>query len=601
MVATRSVVLLLPFWFSFSLAVRQAYNANLHVDDTESDVAGTSIVNNGTVHKDLHREAMEDTRKPGYEAQDTASKKETDTQCTAAAQRQLQVLEEIMGASKQVVAKCEGATENCISKSEVNKLAKDASTRLMEALGEVLKKCDLGSIDLSIAYKAKRLMDGEMGIMPGTAASTIKEIAPDMTGLKSVMQEAGATEPDTSVNATPTDGAAIDGVATDRINDVVSKYEKVKVRVKRRRKKRRRRKHRHERTSPTTKMRTLAESGDQMPMSLELYCNGGSATDNGWDDLDIYNLSSVTKIYQSADFKVRGGKHGRRTCDYNRFQLYSFHIDKQTEAGGDFRYTQLFESIGGGWDKFKEGEQILGKGDDNDVFNLIRCKPGEELDTRHCFKPSGPAHSYPPDFAGFRVAPRGEFGVCLSKEDPETDLKKLSCAARALAFHMKDATESSSLIQVKSDVAWVWPVKAVGSILAGVLTASAFAVELALTIVDTLVEQALAVIIWLGGLGVDIVTFPLIPLLGKNHNSKRRDFRNFITSILQIPLCVVSTLYSIVSYAMFALSYIVRKIAFFHLPGGGGRSMAGEMHQSMAGQRLNCFNRPRRRRRMHYR
>jgi hypothetical protein len=523
---------------------------------------------------------------------------QTNAECTVAAQQQLQSLKDIVGTVKEVVAKCEGATENCIDSKKVEMLEKLASTRLTEELEQVLQKCDQGGLDQALANEARKIAEGDLGIVPGTAASRLKEIAPDMTGLKSLMQEAAATEPGTPVKATPIDAADIDTVATDRINDIIFKYERTPLHLP-----------------------TLGESGDQMPMSLKLYCNGGSATDAGgnekmawldseyvpganysfdsavgWDDLDIYDFDSVYKIYEAAEFKVRGGKKGPRSCSSRDLQLYSFRIDKQAEVGGGFQYTPLFESIGGGWDKFAEGVEVLGEGADNDVFSVIRCEPGVALDKKLCFQPTGPALPYPSDFPGFRRVPRGEFGVCLSKKDPETHLKKLSCAARALAVHMKDVrptpsaqhSASSTLLQIGSDVAWAQSIMTAGSVLAMALRASAFTIELAMTIIDNLVACSLAVITWLGGFAVDVATFPLIPLLGKNHNRKRTAVRNFIVGVFAMPMCVVSSVYSMVSYSFFALTYIMKHIAFF-TPQHGSGSMQGSIRQSQAGQRLRCF------------
>jgi hypothetical protein len=364
-------------------------------------------------------------------------------------------------------------------------------------------------------------------------------------------------------------------------------------------------------------------------MSLKLYCDGGSAVDKegtqkfafvtseyvpgapvpadsfksavGWDDLDIYDLNSVNNIYQAAEFKVRGNKRGPGSCSSRDLKSFSFRIDRQTVVGGGFRYDKFFDSLPreGGMDKYEELDIVLKNLEGSDVFNLVRCKPGEKVLGRPCFQPTDPAFPYPADFPGFRQTPPGEFGVCLSRKDPETDLKKLSCAARALVVHMAAAESvslaqtntSSALIQSRADVKWANAIMNVGSVFALVLQGFAFGLEIAMTVVDTVVRMSLAAVTFLAGLSVDIATTPLIPLLGKNQGRKREAIKKFITGIYAMPLCIVTTAYSMVSYSMFALTYLMKHIAFF-LPQHGRGSMQGSMHQSDSGQALKCWDNP---------
>merc|ERR1712032_416748 len=112
--------------------------------------------------------------------------------------------------------------------------------------------------------------------------------------------------------------------------------------------------------------------------------------------------------------------------------------------------------------------------------------------------------------------------------------------------------------------------------------------ELAVAIIDNIVGCSLAVLTWLGGFAVDIVTFPLIPLLGKNHGRKRMAVKKLIVGIVAMPLCIVSSVYSMVSYSMFALTYMMKHVAFF-MPQHGRHSMQGWIRQSQAGQMLQCY------------
>jgi hypothetical protein len=527
-------------------------------------------------------------------------------ECNAAAQQQLNDIKEVMTAVQEIVAECEGATENCIDGKKVEMLETIATTRLTEELEDVFVKCEQGMLDPAVTSEAKRISEGKMGIVPGTATSRLIETAPDMRGLKYSRQEAAAIEAAEPVEDTPADDTGIDGVTTDRVNEVLSMYE-----------------------NAPDHFSTLGESGDQMPMALKLYCNGGKATDKdgtekfafqtseyvpgapmqdnafksqvGWDDLDIYSLDSVRQIYQAAEFKVRGTKRGPGSCSSRDLKSFSFRIDKQTEAGGGFRYTTLFESVGGpGWEKFAEADGNLSNSGENDIFSIVRCGPEGMTGERPCFQPTDPALPYPADFPGFRQTPPGEFGVCLSRKDPETHLKKLTCAARALSVHMTTAESnsftqtkaSSAFIQARSDVAWAGPIMAVGSVLATALRGAALTLEISMTIVDNLVAASLGVVHFLAGLAVDIATTPLIPLLGKNQNRKREGIKKFVFGIYAIPLCVVSQVYSWVSFSMFALTYMTKHVAFF-IPGGMTRSMQGSVQQSEAGQRigkLSCFD-----------
>ena len=120
----------------------------------------------------------------------------------------------------------------------------------------------------------------------------------------------------------------------------------------------------------------------------------------------------------------------------------------------------------------------------------------------------------------------------------------------------------------------------------------ALTLEISMTIVDNLVALSLAVVHFLAGLGVDIATFPLAPILGKNQKRKRDHIKKLVFNIYAIPLCIVSQVYSWVSFSMFALTYMMKHVAFF-IPGGMTRSMQRSIQQSEAGQRigkLSCFD-----------
>jgi hypothetical protein len=514
-----------------------------------------------------------------------------------------------MGAVQEIVGNCERSkvdspTENCIDRQRVEMLEQLASNRATTELEQVLLKCEEGDVNPAEVAAATKTLQG-LGTVPGTAASRLKDIAPEMGGLKQATQEAAAVEPPT--HDAPADESGIDETATSRINEVVSKYE----------------------NTPTHLSSTLGESGDQMPMSLKLYCGGGSAVDKegtqkfafvtseyvpgaplpansfksavGWDDLDIYDLNSVNNIYQAAEFKVRGFKRGPGSCSSRDLKSFSFSIDRPTAVGGGFRYDKFFDSLprNTGMDKYAELGMVLKNLEGSDVFNLVSCKPGETVVGRPCYQPEDPAFPYSADFPGFRQTPPGEFGVCLSRKDPETDLKKLSCAARALIVHMAAADSgslaqtntSSALIQSRADVKWANAIMNVGSVFALVLQGFAFGLEIAMTVVDTVVRMSLAAVTFLAGLSVDIATTPLIPLLGKNQGRKREAIKKFITGMYAIPLCIVTTAYSMVSYSMFALTYLMKHIAFF-LPQHGRGSMQGSMHQSDSGQALKCWDNP---------
>jgi hypothetical protein len=516
--------------------------------------------------------------------------------CAQTTRSTLAHLKELTDDVRTMLAECSGAEQDCIPQGDAKRMETFATGTLMEDLKDLIEDCEE---EQKTPEYAEFVEEAKQYAQVSGFVPKLKEVAPELQALKAAMLPDEKQE----TTLTTVGDEVINQAITRQANDVMTK---------------------------------LGESGDEMPMHLKLYChyneaNGGFHADKdgnkflpfltsdyihgqppkfggfkgvvGWDDLNIYDFESVNAIFESAEFKVRGRRHSRAgACSDANSRLFAFAITRNPVLG-ETRGKENISFESPGQSSVQALDPVLESLTSEHVFAMIRCGEGDRVGKGHtCFMPEDPIE---PVLYGFRKALPGELGVCLPWVDPETHMRKLSCAAQAYAVHMSKYEEKpagsnvssylletsmspGSLIQQGSGAKWGQAIMTVGAILGTMLRASAFVIELSMTIVDFIVRASFGLITFIAGLGLDIAFLPLAPLLGKNHNRKRQKMKEFFLGIAAMPLCLVTTIYSVLSWSVFAATYLLKHVAFF-LPGNTQRSMQGTVQQSESGQMVKCF------------